>query len=502
MTTTSDLLGRGFLPKELPPPFGSETLGAAVASAKIPPTFGSTATRLCKHNVARLGGLRRVVGIPNPTTHFKLCQEVEAHWHEIEVQLDKSSISTSKPQIGSVKGRAVFSKPPDLAPLRAKCRSTARFVLKADISRFYYSIYTHSIPWAFHGKQYAKANKFTKDLGNQLDKYVRNTQDMQTMGIPVGPDTSLIIAEALLGTVDEILADRLPGLRALRYWDDYEFCFNSRVEAEKAMSVIQEVLSEYELALNPEKTEIFELPISIDTPWVAPLRQFRFRRKAASQSRDLVSYFDLATSLHSMYPRRGVFGYAIGRLRGIKLHRSSWGIFQDLLLQCLRAEPGVSPTVYELIRFYYELGWEINNEQFTEVLNNHIREHAPLGQASEVAWAIWMLIAYELDLDSSSSQVVGQMQDSVVALLALDARDKGLVPSGLPTSTWQDYMTTEELFGDQWLLSYEASIKGWMRSVGTKDHVRADPQFAALKKAGVSFYDSSRKLTTVSAPEY
>jgi glycosyltransferase A (GT-A) superfamily protein (DUF2064 family) len=81
---------------------------------------------------------------------------------------------------------------------RAQLRSTSRYILQADINRFYPSVYTHSIPWAIHTKAVAKSNRGDGYIGNRIDRLVRNGQDGQTMGIPIGPDTSLLIAEILL----------------------------------------------------------------------------------------------------------------------------------------------------------------------------------------------------------------------------------------------------------------------------------------------------------------
>ncbi len=67
--------------------------------------------------------------------------------------------------------------------------------MKTDLSRFYQTIYTHSLPWAIHGKAQAKENKENGLYGNKLDSCVRNTQDQQTIGLPVGPDTSFILSE-------------------------------------------------------------------------------------------------------------------------------------------------------------------------------------------------------------------------------------------------------------------------------------------------------------------
>jgi len=53
-------------------------------------------------------------------------------------------------------------------------------------------------------------------------------------------------------------------------------------------------------------------------------------------------------------------------------------------------------------------------------------------------------------------------------------------------------MTSDGLEGEQWLLSYEANVKGWLPSRGGGDHVAQHSAFAYLKRLGVSFYDPQR----------
>jgi hypothetical protein len=50
-------------------------------------------------------------------------------------------------------------------------------------------------------------------------------------------------------------------------------------------------------------------------------------------------------------------------------------------------------------------------------------------------------------------------------------------------------MSPDELYGENWLLSYEALVRAWLPSSTNKDYVEADPRFAALKEADVRFYD-------------
>ncbi len=72
------------------------------------------------------------------------------------------------------------------------------FEVVTDVSRYYGTIYTHIIPWIIHTKVIAKAKR--KDLtllGNLLDKKLRESNSGQTLGIPIGSDTSLVIAEII-----------------------------------------------------------------------------------------------------------------------------------------------------------------------------------------------------------------------------------------------------------------------------------------------------------------
>jgi hypothetical protein len=98
-----------------------------------------------------------------------------------------------------------------------------RYILQTDINQFYRSIYTHTIPWALHSKPTAKVNRTLALLGNKIDYWVRMGQDQQTVGIPISPDTSLVLAELIMHRCDEELESKLPRVvRGHRFIDDYE----------------------------------------------------------------------------------------------------------------------------------------------------------------------------------------------------------------------------------------------------------------------------------------
>ena len=124
--------------------------------------------------------------------------------------------------------------------------------------------------------------------------------------------------------------------------------------------------------------------------------------------------------------------------------------------------------------------------------NFQILRYAPLGYSSEVAWAIWSAIVFNLPISKLAAESISQMSDSVVALLALDARRRGQINQGLDTSKWEEFLLKEELYGEQWLLSYEANRQGYLS--GTEDYVASDSWFSQLKNAGVTFYDINAPL--------
>lgn len=350
-------------------------------------------------------------------------------------------------------------------------------------------IYTHSIPWALHGKANAKANRNRSLFGNALDECVRNAQDGQTIGIPIGPDTSLVIAEAILASVDHELANHAAPDGACRRVDDYEIRANDRADAEHLLDALQQALNEYELVLNPRKTKIIELPCPFADKWRHDMRRFRFRKHPASQHYDLLAFYDLAFRAAADSPDGAVLKYAAARMRRIRIHASNWQMHERFLHQAILAEPGVTPeAVSQLLRFG-AFGVTLDTQGLTEVVNRQITFHSPQGHGTEVAWGVWTALALRLKLSDEALNAAEAMDDSIVALLLLDAENQGYLPRPIPATRWREFMTKAELYGEQWLLSYEARLKGWRTSKGSRDHIAADQHFDWMRSQGVSFYE-------------
>ncbi|RMG19917.1 MAG: RNA-directed DNA polymerase, partial [Methanobacteriota archaeon] len=138
-------------------------------------------------------------------------------------------------------------------------------IYHTDISNCYGSIYTHSIPWALHGKDEAKRNRSDSLVGNKIDKYVRYMRYGQTNGIPQGSVLMDFIAEMVLGYADMLLTEKLEdkkvkrggqNLKILRFRDDYRVFANDHKVAHEVIKALSEVMFDLGMKINSEKTNL------------------------------------------------------------------------------------------------------------------------------------------------------------------------------------------------------------------------------------------------------
>lgn len=498
------LLERGYFPKELPKPFTTVPFAKLMTELskdgdldKIPGDFGKKIVKESKipvakevfYSLARGGLQRRQLSICNPVLFYLLSREMVNHWQEIKPYISGSKFSATEPEF-KVNGRAINGKHSQSArsELARKNRIGANYILTTDISRFYHSIYTHSISWALHGKKFSKVNRRLDSLGNKLDYLIRQGQDGQTVGIPIGPDTSLVIAELLMHNVDKSLSEKLPKIKGHRFIDDYELSFTNRDEAERAYHLLDAHLSEFELALNTKKTHIVSLPVRLEEKWVTELRRFDFRNSALAQAIDLDAYFSLAFELYSDYPNEPVLQWAISCLRSLDVFNENWELFQHLLMLCVAPEPACLPFVLEQILIRKNKFPDVLKEELTLLLNTLIIRHTELRHSSEVANALWGCLALHLKVSIEAVEKLSVCRDSCIALLALDCECEGLTECVINKKIWEEYLNCEALYSDQWLLAYEANLKGWLISKDNNNYVEKDVNFSMLKNNNVFFY--------------
>lgn len=167
-------------------------------------------------------------------------------------------------------------------------------LIRLDITNFYPSIYTHTICWAWEGRdndngRQSCAGPDSQGLkfGNRLDKLFQYANDRRTVGLPIGPVISDLIAEIILCERDLKISQKLDELilnkelkgcyLATRFKDDYRILCNSEADAKRIIKVIIDMLKEFNFVVNEKKTEIQKLPDGLYRPHAVKYEPFSFR---------------------------------------------------------------------------------------------------------------------------------------------------------------------------------------------------------------------------------
>lgn len=507
--TESDLLLRGFFhdrmirplstlglkPAELELIARARKLMADAQTRKYRPAL-PVRSRCVQHSIPKRKHLRRTMSIPNPLHQCILICEVVDHWDTLLELCKESIISLTLPK-PSKKRALEFEHDRKRETLeRAKRSVGSRYVLKTDLARFYPSIYTHSIPWAIHGKAAARADKDYKLFGNRIDLWLRETQDKQTGGIPVGPDTSFLMAEIIASRLDKELQSAFDDpIYGTRYVDDYNLYFASLSDAEKGLSVLHRAAREYELEINDLKTQILEVPEPLEPHWKTQLRSMDLQFDDHATS--IKALFDRAYELAKEYTQDSVLTYVAKKLLSATIATKDWEVCESLLLRSLFGEPSMIQWLLQV----YQKCEAPKSKALAQAVNTLCQYLAPLQQSNEIAWSLWTARALEIKLSKETALAVSNVNDDVVALVSLDMMANGFLPQ-VTTPLWDAYLNAEALYSDHWLLAYEAYEQGWRR-LGNNDYIATDPHgcFQILRKSGVRFYDPETRWEG-GAPSY
>jgi len=253
-TILKALLSNGYFPKELPPVFTTVDFGThsgailkdweqgglfGVKQAKEFAKVGGKRFR-SKYNYKNVPATdpeviskpkklyeRRNIHITHPIPQALLSRELADHWPKLQKWLSRQKYSEDEIIISDRYERSVKGiNFPIHQAKKSYLEATSDWLVKTDISRFYPTIYTHSIVWAAYGKEKVKTalKNYEGSFADRLDVLVRSCNRNQTIGISIGPETSRIIAEIISSRIDMDFSDQLnslPGEVVDRLQDDW-----------------------------------------------------------------------------------------------------------------------------------------------------------------------------------------------------------------------------------------------------------------------------------------
>ena len=170
------------------------------------------------YNATRYNNAFRELSLVHPKAHSLLSKHIHDHWSDIEY-IGNNDSSMIKPELHD-DGRIIVMNYEDAIDKTTRNLTSSfgkRFQVKSDISNCFNSIYSHAITWGLVGFEHAKANQQNNKWFNQLDMYQRKCKRNETQGIPIGPATSTISVEIILGKIDNTLKEQ--GFEFHRYVD-------------------------------------------------------------------------------------------------------------------------------------------------------------------------------------------------------------------------------------------------------------------------------------------
>jgi hypothetical protein len=491
LTIYQNLLARGYFPKELPPAFFTDQFAKFATSKsgrgailKYKPV--DNFTQCVSYQMARPGSERRELKIPHPYSFALLAALTAKHFGRLLGKAGASQFSKSRPIYAPGRRRAlspIFNLV-NLARERAASRAGATFLLQADISHFYPSLYTHAVGWSIDPKLRDKAHwSNPKLLGKKLDQALMNLDGKISQGIPIGNDISFLLAEIVLGQVDKKMA--VSSERAYRWYDDYEIAFDTRGQAEAGLKKLTEELRQFRLRLNPHKTAIVELPLPSQDEWHDVL--VRAGASRFSTPTEMVKYFDAAFRLRQRFPESALLSYALGILFRLDCPAPDVGrVAQSCITQSLLCEPGVAQKAFALLSYWHLNGFALNTALIASTVDRMVAQHQARGVSSDIAWALAFCLDKGLALNKAAAQALSGFEDDCVALQSLHLHAKGLLPHGFSTARIQKMIKGAELDREHWLIAYESLRHGFL--LDSKSAIKSNPLFSALLGSKVTFY--------------
>ncbi|SMP54187.1 Reverse transcriptase (RNA-dependent DNA polymerase) [Novosphingobium panipatense] len=502
-TRLKKLLRRGYFPAELPPPFTTDSFAdnaAAFAAKWEGAAIRKFWTAPEVYSIPRYGDIRRKLSLVNPVNQLHVAHLISTNWSDIKTKLARSTVTEFKPEFAANStGRAITGVDFDgVARQRARLLATYGRYVKTDIARFYPSIYTHSIAWAIVGKAHAKANHSTKafkdSYANHLDKAVGAGQEGQTIGIPIGPDTSRIISELIVVEVEENVKINIPSFesRSLRYVDDILIGLEENETASAVLSGLSLALYDYQLELNAEKTSTLGLGCNHSPEWIHYVRTFELSPKASRQRDDLDSFFEQAVYLADQNKRDNALLFAVKRAASFAVDATNTDHLVRWMLYCARRSATCLSFVAEHLAAINATSKLPLAEIHTYILQQ-IPIKAAAGHTDELAWLLFWAREIKLIVPASVMANVMNLRSSTVGLLTLDLWHSSLINGPLDFSFWQGFATESGLKSEMWLIAYEATRKGWWPKTQNDDFITKHSFFADLWASKVEFYDSGKK---------
>lgn len=509
MTFKDDLLRFGSLPEDAPPFMTTEGYADAFEAAGDIPYFTrrDTVTRTATYTASKRGFTRRAFGVPHPATLHDAAKFCATHEAELFEFFRRSASELSIPVRTPGGGRAIaITSPARAEEARFAKLAEHRFIVKTDISRFYPSAYTHSVPWAYHGREAAKRDRNPRSAEvffNRIDLIIRNGQDGQTIGIPVGPDSSRLIAEVISTAIDRVFEEQTEELdvTVIRVVDDVWIGAHTLQDAELSLSRYRHAIRSFELDINDSKTHIYDRNFEFASQWAAQLEiQFdeAFDGSVARRAEKLRALFDRAMRDTINANDDAIVKRCLRLLDRRHQIEENWSTVEPFLKRCVVLFGHSIDYAIRVLLWFYWNGGDID-EQWPSILLRALRQHAALGHDNEVCWLLFATSHLDIEIPqgvcSSILADCGPMTCSALLTLADQGRaSRGVFEIGRARLNAHSAPDVSE----DWPLLAEWLVQGWQEGGGLE---AANPAIQLLTEHNASLFEIDRQTRVFEVAE-
>lgn len=496
------MMENGYYPENVPPVFAITNLHeAAIKPLQSGNYITDKPTECCRYNVSKRGGQRRVFSMPNPVFMVDAATFFLSQKNEVDEHLLISNDSSSYPSFSEDDGRPIsIATFPEFHKRRRRELALSRYTVRTDISRFYHSIYTHALPWALHGKAASKKDrKFDSatTFGNRLDWLVRQAQDGQTVGIPVGPDFSRIISEIIGAAIDKSFrASYGHEVPMLRLVDDIYIGSDNLDEANNYLSGVRDAIRSFELDINEAKTFILSSSADLEPYWPVEIRREIERyadggSKKGQRRADFIHFLDQILRQASEQKDDGIVKFAVRKIDELEVWSSYWELLEPFLVRVAISFPHCWDYVARVVAWRNEVK-SVDKALWGKVVHRAVKQNGGSGYDSEIAWALWLLKELKEPLEAQAFELVLGRCGPLPCLLALDVHASTKATYKIPKEALLDRLGDRPMLGPNWLLAYEGD-----RQFGLKiksRNLQGNPFFKQLYDDDVGFYNQGAKL--------
>lgn len=346
---------------------------------------------------------------PNIIEHFKNC--TDGHLHAISrIHIRKMSKTDALFEMNYKNWRIDGTPEPDIYVGK-------KYVVHADISKCYPSIYTHAIPWALVGKAEAKAHMHDEHCWyNKIDHATQYSKNKETHGLLIGPHTSNILSEIILCSIDRNLSKKYSYY--IRNIDDYVCYTDTKEEAEQFLIDLNRELREFDLLMNHKKTVIEELPVAVVERWVHKIqnRTVLFQKyKKYVDYKEIQAYLDYAIKLVTdNNDNNSILFYAIKYLRDYKLTPNA----KTYLVKSVVSLSLLYPYLVPILKEYIFKPFNVPDTEIGEYANIIYEKYIEKNNYEACAFAILYSIDSNCEIKKLDIERIIKNKDCILLLMA------------------------------------------------------------------------------------